>query len=142
VAGVAELIVRAAGGIVWRAESGRLEVVVVHRPQYDDWSLPKGKAAPGESDEDCARREVEEETGLRCELGPELPSTRYLDRHGRNKVVRYWAMRPAPGDLAPDDEVDEARWVDLAEARQLISYERDIGVLDALEPALTAPGEG
>ena len=93
------------------------EVLVVHRDRYDDWSFPKGKAEPGETDEDCAVREVEEETGLRCELGDELSSTSYLDARGRPKRVRYWSMRPIGGALAFRHEVDEARWVSLDDAR-------------------------
>ena len=80
--------VRAAGGIPVREELDELQVLVVHRPQYDDWTFPKGKCEPGETDEDCAVREVEEETGLRCALGVELPSTSYTDGHGRPKTVR------------------------------------------------------
>ena len=83
----------AAGGVVTRDGDTGHEVVVVHRPRYDDWSLPKGKRDPGETDEQCAVREVEEETGLRCTLGRELLPTRYVDRHGRPKVVRYWHMQ-------------------------------------------------
>ena len=81
--------VRAAGGVVWRRNgAGPVEILLVHRPRYGDWSLPKGKCDKGESDEDCALREVEEETGWRCRLGPELPSTRYRDNKDRSKVVR------------------------------------------------------
>ena len=86
-------VVRAAGGVVWRrATDGEAEILLVHRPKYDDWTFPKGKCDAGEDDETCARREVEEETGLLCELGAELPSTEYIDPKGRPKVVRYWAM--------------------------------------------------
>ena len=70
----------------------------MHRPRYDDWSLPKGKADEGESDAACALREVEEETGLTCVLGDELPSTHYRDSKGRDKTVRYWAMEPIVDD--------------------------------------------
>ena len=120
--------VRAAGGVVLRDGM----VLVVHRPRYDDWSLPKGKLDPGESWEDCALREVWEETGLRCSLGRELPSTEYHDRHGRFKQVRYWQMEREDGEFAPNDEVDELRWAAPAEARGLLTYERDAEVLDAL----------
>ena len=87
-------VIRAAGGVPVRQAGGDLEVLLVHRPRYDDWTFPKGKAEPGESDVECALREVEEETGLRCELGRELPSTSYVDGKGRPKRVRYWLMHP------------------------------------------------
>jgi 8-oxo-dGTP pyrophosphatase MutT (NUDIX family) len=129
--------VRAAGGVVWRRVDGRLEVLLVHRPRYGDWSLPKGKLDPGESFEQAAVREVTEETGLRCHLGSPLPEVRYDDRFGRSKVVRYWAMEALADDgFAPNDEVDELRWTDLAEARSALSYERDRAVLEALPGAI------
>jgi 8-oxo-dGTP diphosphatase len=109
---------------------GRL--LLVHRPKYDDWTFPKGKAEPGESDEDCAVREVEEETGLRCELGAELPSTYYTDSCGRPKRVRWWLMEPVAGEFLPTDEVDEIRWLPPEEASSLLSYSRDYALLDAL----------
>jgi 8-oxo-dGTP pyrophosphatase MutT (NUDIX family) len=124
--------VRAAGGVVLREGQGRKEVLLVHRPAYDDWSLPKGKAHRGESDEDCARREVEEETGLRCELGRELPSTSYHDAKGRPKVVRYWEMHPVDGEAKPQAEIDDVVWLPLAEARDTLTWSRDRGVLEAL----------
>jgi 8-oxo-dGTP pyrophosphatase MutT (NUDIX family) len=90
--------IRAAGGLVVRARiDGSPEVLLVHRPRYGDWTIPKGKAAVGETDEECALREVEEETGLRCVLGRELASTEYLDRRNRAKRVRYWEMTPIAG---------------------------------------------
>jgi len=113
--------VRAAGGVVRR--DGR--IAVVHRPRYDDWSLPKGKLDPGETWEEAALREVREETGLECELGDELSSTRYHDRKGRSKLVRYWLMDPVEGEFAPNDEVDELRWLTPAEAAALLTYPRD-----------------
>jgi 8-oxo-dGTP diphosphatase len=125
-------VIRAAGGVVVRERDGGLDVLVVHRPRYGDWTFPKGKAEPGESDESCALREVEEETGLRCELGRELPSTEYLDAHGRSKRVRYWTMRPLDERLVLLHEVDEARWVSPEQARELLSYARDVQLLDAL----------
>jgi 8-oxo-dGTP diphosphatase len=127
--------VRAAGGVVWReVDPGPVEVLVVHRPRYDDWSLPKGKADAGESDEDCALREVQEETGLACRLGRELPSTRYRDARDRPKVVRYWAMEPvADHGFVPDDEVDELRWLPVPEALHLLSYAHDRPVVEALD---------
>jgi 8-oxo-dGTP pyrophosphatase MutT (NUDIX family)/catechol 2,3-dioxygenase-like lactoylglutathione lyase family enzyme len=133
------VVVRAAGGVVWRrGAGGRLDVVLVHRPRYDDWTLPKGKVDPGESDEAAAQREVEEESCVVGRLGPELPGTTYIDRSGRTKTVRYWAMTATGSGPTGDNEVDEAVWVPIREARQKLSYERDIPVLDALAPALGA----
>jgi 8-oxo-dGTP diphosphatase len=100
-------------------------VGVVHRPKYGDWTFPKGKLDPGEGFEGAALREVEEETGLRCELGDELPSTTYRDAKGREKLVRYWEMTPVAGEFEPNDEVDELRWVTPDEARRMLTYERD-----------------
>ncbi len=101
-------------------------IAVVHRPRYDDWSLPKGKLDPGESFEQAALREVAEEIGVSGELGPELEPTTYIDHRGRAKIVRYWTMdvEEVP-EFVPNDEVDEVRWVTPAEARALLSYERD-----------------
>ena len=115
--------VEAAGGVVLDDE-GR--VVVVHRPRYGDWSLPKGKLDPGESFEDAALREVEEETGLRCSLGDELDPVRYRDNKDRPKIVRYWLMSVEhdPG-FVPNDEVDELRWVTPGEAAELLTYPHD-----------------
>ncbi len=124
-------VVRAARGVVWRDDpAGGVEVVVVHRPKYDDWSLPKGKCDPGESDEACARREVEEETGFRCRLGPELAPAFYVDRKGRPKRVRYWAMTLSGADeFITNAEVDEMRWCSPGEAQTLLSYAVDRRVL-------------
>jgi 8-oxo-dGTP diphosphatase len=124
--------VRAAGGLVVRGGERGAEVLVVHRSQYDDWTFPKGKAEPGESDAACAVREVEEETGLRCELGDELRAMSYTDGLGRAKRVRYWLMRVAGGELAFANEVGDARWVTPAEAAELLTYPRDIELLEAL----------
>jgi 8-oxo-dGTP pyrophosphatase MutT (NUDIX family) len=118
--------VRAAGGIVVRDE----DVLVVHRPKYDDWTFPKGKAEEGESDEDCALREVHEETGLRCALEEELGATHYVDAKGRPKRVRWWRMRPLADDgFTANDEVDELRWVDRDVASDLLTYPRDRALL-------------
>lgn len=136
-AGRLEPDVRAAGGAVLRADSARrLEVLLVHRPGHRDWTLPKGKVEPGEPDEDCAVREVAEETSLECLLGPELGTTRYRDGRGRNKTVRYWAMTARDGRFRPNQEVDEIRWESLAAAGRLLSYGGDRAILDALEPVL------
>lgn len=115
--------IHAAGGVVIDT-AGR--VLVVHRPRYDDWSLPKGKLDRGETSEAAALREVEEETGVRCELGGELPPVRY-EVKGRLKEVRWWIMRPV--SLAPpeerDDEVDELQWLTPADAAARMTYPHD-----------------
>lgn len=131
-------LVRAAGGVPARSGDGGLEVLVVHRPAYGDWTFPKGKCERGESDEDCALREVEEETGLVCELEAELPSTRYRDARGRDKQVRYWRLRVVVGEVRLDHEVDEARWVTPAQAESLLTYARDLDVLRAVAEANVA----
>ena len=130
--------VRAAGGAVWRRGADGVEVILVHRPRYDDWSLPKGKLEPGETDEEAAVREVAEEATVTARLGPELATTTYLDRSGKQKVVRYWAMTVESGMAAPANEVDRAEWVALADARARLSYPRDSVVLDALAAAVGA----
>jgi 8-oxo-dGTP pyrophosphatase MutT (NUDIX family) len=125
-------VVRAAGGLVVRSDEHGPEVLIVHRESYDDWTFPKGKVEPGETDEDCAIREVWEETGLSCVLREELESTEYVDGRGRPKVVRYWRMEVAAGELAFLAEVDDARWVRPSEAAGSLTYARDVALLDAL----------
>ena len=128
--------VTANGGVVWRLADGRTEVLLVHRPTYDDWTFPKGKNERGEDDEACALREVEEETGLRCALGRELPSTTYDDSLGRAKRVRYWVMTVMSSQpRQPDDEVDACEWLPVAEARTRLTYDRDLAVIDAFDAA-------
>lgn len=117
--------VRAAGGVLLREGDDGPEVAAVHRPKWDDWSLPKGKLEEGESWQDAALREVAEETGLRCELGPELSPVSYEDHKGRPKRVRWWLMRPGEGEFNPDDEVDEMRWVPVGEADRLLDHAGD-----------------
>ena len=117
--------VKASGGVVWRRGDRGIEVALVHRPRYDDWSFPKGKLDPGEGWEDAALREVEEEIGLRCRLGHELPATSYRDNKGRAKVVRYWMMEPLDGEFVASDEVDEVRWLTPSDAQRLLSYDHD-----------------
>lgn len=129
--------IRAAGGAVLRTASARrLEVLLVHRPGHRDWTLPKGKVEPEEQEEDCALREVAEETGFECLLGPELGESRYSDRRGRDKSVRYWAMTVREGEFRANDEVNEIRWVSLADAGRQLSYPGDRAILEAVEPAL------
>ena len=126
--------VRAAGGVLVRDRGGDVEVLLVHRPAYDDWTFPKGKAEPGESDEECAQREVEEETGVRCRLGRELPSVRWRDRYDRPKVARYWQLEPVDPDAvaSPQNEVDDVAWLSPSDAWERLTYERDREVLVAL----------
>jgi 8-oxo-dGTP diphosphatase len=119
-------MVRAAGGVVVR--DGR--VLLVHRPEYDDWSLPKGKLEDGETWEQGALREVEEETGLRCELGDEVGRTNYTVTAGP-KEVRYFRMT-CNGEARAQNEIDDVRWVPLAEARELLTHARDRVLLDRL----------
>jgi 8-oxo-dGTP diphosphatase len=126
--------VRAAGGLVQRRrQDGVDEILVVHRRAYDDWSFPKGKLELGESEEDAAVREVEEETGLRCRLEHELATTSYRDARRRPKTVRYWVMTPISGELAAANEIDDARFVSIAEARSLLTYARDVELLELLD---------
>lgn len=121
------LTVQAAGGVVVRpAADGGIEILVVHRPKYDDWSLPKGKLDPGEAPQDAAVREVREETGWRCAVVSELPTIRYRDGDGNAKTVRYWKMTPVEFlGFVPGDEVDRLRWIRTADATRLLSYEAD-----------------
>jgi 8-oxo-dGTP pyrophosphatase MutT (NUDIX family) len=125
-------VIEAAGGVVRRTGPEGVEILLVHRPRYDDWSLPKGKLDPGESHRRAALREVEEETGLRCRLGGEPREVRYRDRKGRHKRVRYWAMEAVDGTFAPNDEVDEVRWVAPEKVAKLLSYPRDVEVVTDL----------
>lgn len=129
---------RAAGGIVLRAgDSGGWEVALVHRPEHLDWTLPKGKLEAGEALADCALREVREETGYRCQLGRFVGEVEYLDRHGRVKVVSYWLMQTVDGSFQPNAEVDELRWLHLAEAVGLLSYAHDAELLASVQVPLT-----
>jgi 8-oxo-dGTP diphosphatase len=126
-------VVRAAGGLVCRhGEAGSVEVVLVHRPKYDDWAFPKGKLLDGESEEQAAVREVEEETGLRCRLGRDLGLSSYRDARGRPKTVRYWKMTAVDGILEAANEVDDARWVPLDVADITLTYPRDREILARL----------
>jgi 8-oxo-dGTP diphosphatase len=119
--------VSAAGGLVTRPRAGGgLEVVLVHRPKYDDWTFPKGKVEPGETDEEAAAREVREETGLECALGDEFDTVRYIDARGRRKRVRYWLMTTLGGAaMVPNAEVDDLRWLSPQDASTLLTYAHD-----------------
>jgi 8-oxo-dGTP diphosphatase len=130
----------AAGGVVWRERRGTREVLLVHRPRYDDWSLPKGKLTAHEHVLLAARREIEEETGVEVLLGPPLGVQRYAIRKNggtAEKLVHYWSAVPLDeGDFEPNDEVDEISWLPVDKARNKLSYPRDVDILDALEHAV------
>jgi 8-oxo-dGTP diphosphatase len=126
-------LVRAAGGLIAREGPKGLEVVLVHRPAYGDWSFPKGKLEPGEDEPSTALREVKEETGLSCELTDDLGAITYVDGRGRPKVVRYWRMVAPPGaEPAASHEVDDARWVPVPVAEPMLTYPHDRTLLRRL----------
>lgn len=123
--------VLAAGAVVIRDDGGEPMVLAVHRPRYDDWSLPKGKLEPGERFETAAIRELHEETGVVGRLLAELPPTDYTDRKGRSKRVRWWTVQPLEQhDRAPDDEVDDVRWLSAADALAILSYDADRSLVE------------
>ncbi len=126
--------VEAAGCVIWRLESSGAQVLVIHRPRYDDWSMPKGKLDAGETFVDAAVREVAEETGCTGVVGSELDPVFYVDHKGRSKIVRYWMMAAdASFDaeaFVENDEVDVLEWMSVAEARAALSYEHDVALLE------------
>ena len=127
---MSDLLVRAAGGVLQRRIRNQNCVLVVHRPAYDDWSLPKGKADGDETDEQTAIREVHEETGHECKLGTAITTSHYVDRKGRPKRVRWYRMESLTDHgFEPNDEIDEIRWVPFQEALVLLSYDRERDVL-------------
>ena len=134
--------VRAGGGVIFRSGRAGPEVLAVHRPSYGDWSLPKGKADPGEDDLAAALREVREETGLDCVAGKELPAVRYVDGRGRPKVVRYWLMTAREGAFAPHDEVDDIRWVPVNDVASVLTYPRDVETVRHAAAALPLQSRG
>lgn len=122
------LLVPAAGAVLWRPRRKAVEVAVIHRPRYDDWSLPKGKVDPGESEPVTAVREVFEETGHRAQLGRELGVVSYPIQQGV-KRVRYWTARSLGGDFVPGEEVDELRWLPVPDAMAQVGYSYDRKIL-------------
>ncbi|MCL2729863.1 MAG: NUDIX hydrolase [Actinomycetia bacterium] len=130
--------VRAAGTVLWRrsAADGKVEIALVHRPRYDDWSLPKGKLKRGEDFAAAAVRETHEETGMRCVLGASLPASRYLVE-GRPKEVRYWSAEAVDGGFTPNREVDRVVWLPPAAARHRLTHDRDRPLVDAFLEAVT-----
>ena len=127
-------VVRAAGCVVWRSGSREPEVLLVHRPRYDDWSFPKGKLDPGESDVAAAVREVAEETGLIVKLGLPLPDQRYTITTGQPKVVAYWTAQAVEGSeiesYQRNDEIDDLQWMTVSRARGRLTHPRDGELLD------------
>ncbi|STZ42810.1 ADP-ribose pyrophosphatase [Mycolicibacterium gilvum] len=123
---VTKTSIMAAGAVLWRPQDGTdaPEIAIIHRPRYDDWSLPKGKVDPGETDTVAAVREIEEETGFRSHLGRRLPTVTYpVD--GAVKKVRYWAARAVGGEFVPNDEVDEMKWLPADRAIAELGYPHD-----------------
>ena len=143
-------VIFAAGAVVWRPTAGPpdgdggsagapgVEVLLVHRPKYDDWSLPKGKCEPGEHVMLTAVREVFEETSVHSPLGPRLPSVQYQTGVYR-KRIDYWSMLSLSNQAAASHEVDAVSWLPVAQARERLSYPRDAAVLDGLVPRETVP---
>ncbi|GAA3726516.1 hypothetical protein GCM10022225_04560 [Plantactinospora mayteni] len=136
--------IRAAGGVVWRHSPDGILVCLVHRPRYDDWSLPKGKLDPGEHPLTAAVREVAEEADVRGVPEVRLPPVHYRMRDGTPKTVEFWSMRAAgSGGFQPETEVDTVRWLPLPEAARLVSYPHDVRVLEdfaALPPVSVVVG--
>jgi 8-oxo-(d)GTP phosphatase len=134
------MLIQAAGGVLWRSADDDVHVAVVHRPRYDDWTLPKGKLDPGEDEQDAAVREVLEETGASVDVGHDLGYVEYVvSKNGYTcpKRVRYWALRWNGGEFVPNPEVDELRWLPVTQAAQLLTHARDRQVLTrfAAQPA-------
>jgi 8-oxo-(d)GTP phosphatase len=124
--------------VLWRRAAGRVEVLLVHRPKYDDWSLPKGKREPGEHLLLTAVREVDEETSVRPVLGPRLHTAEYVV-NGRPKRVDYWSVASCGGEAAPSHEIDAVSWLPLGLALSRLSYPRDADVIASLQPRQTVP---
>jgi 8-oxo-(d)GTP phosphatase len=134
---VSEAIV-SAGAVLWRPAAHGIEVLLVHRPKYDDWSLPKGKREPGEHVLLTAVREVLEETSVRPVLGPRLRAVEYL-ANGRPKHVDYWSALSAHDEAAPSHEIDRVSWLPLPQALDRLTYAHDADVIASLQPRATVP---
>ncbi|KND26349.1 NUDIX hydrolase [Streptomyces acidiscabies] len=134
---MSEATIQAAGCVLWRTSpiDEDLEVCLVHRPKYDDWSHPKGKLKRDETPLDGALREVEEETGYAARPGARLLTLAY-EVNGRPKVVQYWAAEAIQGAFVPNDEVDRILWLPPAAARNRLTHPRDKDLVDALLTAI------
>ncbi|MEU3461605.1 NUDIX hydrolase [Streptomyces sp. NPDC006733] len=137
------MVILAAGCVLWRraAVTDQIELALVHRPKWADWSHPKGKLKHGETFADAAIREVREETGMTCALGPALPTARYL-AEGIPKEVRYWAAEATGGVFLPSKEVDRMLWLSPIAAQGRLTHERDRDLVPLLLGALRPAGEG
>jgi len=135
---MAPRMLRAAGGVVYgeRYPDAGPQFLVVHRPRYRDWSIPKGKLDKGESFEKAAVREIREETGLKCDRSDYLGAVNYATQRGRSKVVKYWLMKARKGTFVPNDEVDMVEWVGIHGARALLTYNRDIRIVERVYSVL------
>ncbi|KQO63496.1 NUDIX hydrolase [Curtobacterium sp. Leaf261] len=126
----------AAGAVCWRVRSDEVQVLLIHREHHRDVSFPKGKVDPGESVPEAAVREIEEETGYRVSLGAPLAAAEYVLPNGRDKIVHYWVAEVSAkeltraGSFAPNDEVAALEWVSVADAGRMLTYERDVAILE------------
>lgn len=131
--------VYANGGVIFKKGGRDLNEIfyaLIHRPRYDDWSIPKGKQEPGEKPLDCALREIAEETGYISVPVSELKSVSYTDNQGRSKLVRYWLVEPRSGQFSANQEVDALAWLPFPIAVNTLTYEFDRGVLDSARSIL------
>ena len=122
-------LIQAAGGVVVDLSKGKPRYLVVHRPNYDDWSFPKGKLDAGEKHRDAALREVKEETGLVCNVLTKLSPVTYQTPNGNPKRVKYWLMEARSGRFARNDEVDAVTWVKRSQAMSLLTHVHDQAVV-------------
>jgi 8-oxo-dGTP diphosphatase len=134
--------IRAAGGIVLEVCDREPRILMVHRPRFGDWTLPRGKVKHGETDEGAALREVTEESGLACYLDCEVGQMHYRDRKGRAKLARYWIMRPQSGQFACNTEVDEIAWLNLAAASRRATRSGEAELLSRLASSLRVEFRG
>ncbi|WP_058045727.1 NUDIX hydrolase [Streptomyces roseifaciens] len=135
-------IVLAAGCVLWRRSSGGegIELALVYRPKWADWSHPKGKRKPGEGAREAAVREVLEETGMACRLGTPLPTAHYVDARGHPKEVRYWAAQAVGGAFVPNHEVSRLAWLPPGDARDMLTHDRDKALVTDLCAVLRGAG--